>query len=286
VGVAEKRRLCRAYADKYIDIQRREFKRLGVLGDWENPYATMSYDYEGTIVRELGRFVGAGSVYKGLKPVHWCMNCRTALAEAEVEYENHSSPSIWVKFALPAGAERIDPALAAEFWMLDLATPSAESEQGHLAQRLPLEVSSPDGGPQLSPDGRWLAYASDDESGRRQVYMQPHPGPGGKWQISTDGGNEPQWNPNGRELFYRNGDEMMVVDISAEAGMTVGKPRRLFAGRYARTSSGWVRPNYDVSPDGQQFLMLKPMEQEEAPLTQISVVLNWSEELKRLVPTE
>ena len=181
---------------------------------------------------------------------------------------------------------KVDPTKGAEFWMLDLATPSAESEQGHLAQRLPLEVSSPDGGPQLSPDGRWLAYASDDESGRRQVYMQPHPGPGGKWQISTDGGNEPQWNPNGRELFYRNGDEMMVVDISAEAGMTVGKPRRLFAGRYARTSSGWVRPNYDVSPDGQQFLMLKPMEQEEAPLTQISVVLNWSEELKRLVPTE
>jgi serine/threonine-protein kinase len=181
---------------------------------------------------------------------------------------------------------KVDPTKGAEFWMLDVATPSASPEQRHVAQRLPLEVSSPDGGPQFSPDGRWLAYASDDESGQRQVYVQPYPGPGGKWQISTDGGNEPLWNPNGRELFYRRGDEMMVVDISAEAGITAGKPQSLFAGRYAKTLPGWVRPNYDVSPDGQQFLMLKLTEQEEAPLTQINIVLNWSEELKRLVPTE
>ncbi|HEV8663029.1 MAG TPA: isoleucine--tRNA ligase [Candidatus Methylomirabilis sp.] len=110
VGTAEKRRLCRAYAEKYIDIQRQEFKRLGVLGDWENPYTTMSYDYEATIVRELGRFVGAGSLYKGLKPVHWCSTCVTALAEAEVEYEDHVSPSIYVKFPVknPRGNFAVD----------------------------------------------------------------------------------------------------------------------------------------------------------------------------------
>jgi len=181
---------------------------------------------------------------------------------------------------------RIDPALAAEFWMLDVATPPALSGQGHVIQQLPLEVRSPDGGPQFSPDGRWLAYASEDESGQRQIYVEPYPDAGGKLQISSDGGNEPLWNPNGRELFYRRGDEMMAVDISIEAGITAGKARPLFAGRYARTSSSWVRPNYDVSRDGEQFLMIKNTEQEQAPLTQISVVLNWSEEVKGLVPTE
>jgi isoleucyl-tRNA synthetase len=96
----ELRHRCRAYAEKFIDIQRQEFKRLGVVGDWENPYLTMSYDYEATIARELGRFITQGSVYKSKKPIYWCSSCRTALAEAEVEYEEHESPSIYVKFPL------------------------------------------------------------------------------------------------------------------------------------------------------------------------------------------
>jgi len=96
----ELRRRCRAYAEKFIDIQRQEFKRLGVVGDWENPYLTMSYDYEATIARELGKFITRGSVYKSKKPIYWCSSCRTALAEAEVEYEEHQSPSIYVKFPL------------------------------------------------------------------------------------------------------------------------------------------------------------------------------------------
>ncbi len=96
----ELRHHCRAYAEKYIDIQRQEFKRLGVVGDWENPYLTMAYDYEATIARELGKFISQGSVYKSKKPIYWCSSCRTALAEAEVEYEGHESPSIYVKFPL------------------------------------------------------------------------------------------------------------------------------------------------------------------------------------------
>jgi len=98
VGVLEKRRLCREYAARFIDVQRDEFKRLGVLGDWEHPYTTMDYHYEAVILRELAKFVGAGSVYRGLKPVHWCATDQTALAEAEVEYDDHRSPSIYVKF--------------------------------------------------------------------------------------------------------------------------------------------------------------------------------------------
>ncbi|UCG14823.1 MAG: isoleucine--tRNA ligase [Deltaproteobacteria bacterium] len=96
----ELRRHCRAYAEKYIDIQRDEFKRLGVMGDWERPYLTMAYDYEATIAEELGKFISQGSVYKSKKPIYWCSSCRTALAEAEVEYEDHRSPSIYVKFPL------------------------------------------------------------------------------------------------------------------------------------------------------------------------------------------
>jgi len=94
------RKLCRNFADKYINIQRDEFKRLGVFGDWDNPYLTMSYEYEATIIRELGKFIRNGGVYKGLKPVYWCTSCETALAEAEVEYFDHKSPSIFVKFPL------------------------------------------------------------------------------------------------------------------------------------------------------------------------------------------
>jgi isoleucyl-tRNA synthetase len=111
MGKAEIRRLCRAYADKFIDIQRGEFKRLGVFGDWDKPYLTMNFPYEAAIVRELGKFVGAGGVYKGKKPVYWCGSCETALAEAEVEYADHESPSISVRFALPDAA-KVFPSLA------------------------------------------------------------------------------------------------------------------------------------------------------------------------------
>jgi len=139
-------------------------------------------------------------------------------------------------------------------------------------------------GPQFSPDGHWLAYASN-ESGRTEIYVQPYPGPGGKWQISNEGGTEPVWNRNGHELFYRSGDKMMAVDIGTQSGFAAGKPQQLFEGHYLRNPIGYARPNYDVSADGQRFLMLKPVEQEQAAPTQINVVLNWTEELKRLVPT-
>ena len=135
--------------------------------------------------------------------------------------------------------------------------------------------------PAFSPDGRWLAYISD-ESGRYEIYAQPYPGPGGKWQLSTDGGTEPVWNPNGRELFYRSGEKMMAVDIATRPSFAAGKPRVLFEGQYLPSAA--TLPNYDVSRDGQRFLMLKPSEQAEAASTQITVVLNWFEELQRRVP--
>jgi isoleucyl-tRNA synthetase len=100
LSTADFRRACRGYAERFIGVMSEEFQRLGVFGDWQNPYLTMTFTYQASIARALGRFVEQGLVYKGKKPVHWCIHCRTALAEAEVEYEDHSSPSIYVEFPL------------------------------------------------------------------------------------------------------------------------------------------------------------------------------------------
>jgi isoleucyl-tRNA synthetase len=100
MSTADFRRACRAYAEKYVDVQRQDFKRLGILGTWDDPYKTLKFEYQAAIVRALGKFVEQDMVYKGKKPVHWCTHCRTALAEAEVEYEPHTSPSIYVEFPL------------------------------------------------------------------------------------------------------------------------------------------------------------------------------------------
>ena len=102
---------CRKYAEKYLDLQRTQFQRIGVFGDFDNPYSTMSPQYESAVMENFYAFLEKGMVYKGLKPVYWCIHDKTALAEAEVEYENHVSPSIWVRYALTSDPERIDPAL-------------------------------------------------------------------------------------------------------------------------------------------------------------------------------
>ncbi len=109
---SEIRAECRKYAGNWVDIQREDFKRLGILGRWEDPYLTMSAQYQSVIAGAFVDFLDKGYVYKGLKPVNWCMRDRTALAEAEVEYENHSSPSIWVRFALASDPAKIHLALA------------------------------------------------------------------------------------------------------------------------------------------------------------------------------
>ena len=104
MSVADFCRACRAYAERYIGTMTEQFQRLGILGTWDAPYLTMNFKYQAAITRAFGRFVAQGLVYKGKKPVHWCIHCRTALAEAEVEYEDHASPSIYVEFALAEDA--------------------------------------------------------------------------------------------------------------------------------------------------------------------------------------
>src|SRR4051812_48688872 len=112
MSIAEIRAECRTYAAKFVNIHRTEFKRLGVLGRWDDPYLTMSAEYEAVIAQAFVDFLHSGYVYKGLKPVHWCIKDRTALAEAEVEYENHTSPSIYVRFRLASDPAALEPSLA------------------------------------------------------------------------------------------------------------------------------------------------------------------------------
>jgi eukaryotic-like serine/threonine-protein kinase len=136
--------------------------------------------------------------------------------------------------------------------------------------------------PAFSPDGRWLAYLSD-ESGRFEVYVRPFPGPGEKYLISTGGGGEPAWSRNGRELFFRNGEQLMVVDVRTTPAFSASRPRLLFTGAFTRRGIDAV--NYDVSPDGQSFVMLNSGEDERAA-SQINVVFNWFDELKQRVPVK
>jgi serine/threonine-protein kinase len=169
---------------------------------------------------------------------------------------------------------RTDPKTQRDIWIA--------SVKDH-TRTLFLGTPATEGAPRFSPDGRWIAYVSD-ESGRPEIYVQPYPRAGGKWQISTDGGVEPLWNPNGRELFYRNANKTMVVQIAAQPTFTAGRPTMLFQGDYLASSFPATGVTYDVTPDGRRFLMIKDAPSPEA--TQINVVVNWFDDLKRRVPAK
>jgi Tol biopolymer transport system component len=180
-----------------------------------------------------------------------------------------SIPGSWSPDGKVLAYSIIDPHMGYDIWTL---TPSDHKTQ------IFLQTKSNESAPQFSPDGRWLAYTSD-ESGHYEIYVVPYPGLGGKWQISSDGGREPLWNRNGRELFFRNGNKMMAAPINTQQGFSAGTPKMLFQGQYVTLSNS--TPNYDVTADGQKFLMLKTT----VPPTQINVIVNWFEELKQKVPT-
>jgi Tol biopolymer transport system component len=127
--------------------------------------------------------------------------------------------------------------------------------------------------PRFSPDGKWLAYVSD-ESGRNDVYVQPFPGPGAKWLVSTDGGVDPVWSRDSRELFYRQGDQMLGVSVAPSGEFSAGRPRRLFEMRFDAGDNG---PNYDVSRDGTWFLM--PRSEQGPRSGELHLVLNWFSEI-------
>jgi eukaryotic-like serine/threonine-protein kinase len=153
-----------------------------------------------------------------------------------------------------------------DVWVLSVGQPQPQP-----FVRTPANESAP----VFSPDGRWLAYSSD-ETGRAEVYVQRFPGPGGRWQVSAEGGSFPLWARSGRELFYRNGDKMMAADVSSGPAFSAGRPHVVFEGAY-------LSAIYDVSPDGRSFLMTKAGDRDPAS-AQVNVILDWIPELARRVP--
>jgi Tol biopolymer transport system component len=130
----------------------------------------------------------------------------------------------------------------------------------------------------LSPDGRFLAYLSD-ESGQMEIYVRPLSSPGGKWKISSEGGTQPVWARSGREIFYRKGDRMKAVPIETESAFRAGRPVVLFEGKFHLPEVSF--PQYDVTSDGERFVMVQDL---ESWPTEVHIILNWFEELKSRVP--
>jgi Tol biopolymer transport system component len=267
------------------DLSRETLTRLTFEGN-TNGYPVWTPD---------GKRIAFNSNKEGPLNLFWQLADGSGGLEGLTTGEYTHSPSSWSPDGQLLAFIEATPTAGRDIWVLRMGDPSASSGQvpsagslrdsGHAGQGRKaqpfLQTRFDESVPRFSPDGRWLAYISN-ETGRHETYVQRYPGPGGKWQISTEGGTEPVWNPNGRELFYRSRDKMMAVDIATQPGFTAGKPRMLFEGPYVPTPA--TLSNYDVSPDGQRFLMLKPTEQAQAAPTQINVVLNWFEELKQKVP--
>jgi len=200
--------------------------------------------------------------------LHWKPADGSGQAEPLLTGASRLASASWSPDGQTLAFVKVSPTTGRDLWVLP--------REGDPSSFLSTAANEID--PRFSPDGHWLAYVSN-ESGREEVYVQPFPGPGGKQPISSEGGNDPVWSPAGGELFYRRGRQMMAVPVETEPSFRAATPRVLFEGPYYSVPGS---ANYDVSPDGQRFVMVRS---NETTSTQINVVLNWFEELKRLVPT-
>ncbi len=262
-------------------------RRLAVGIEGTNP-GTWLYDLaRGTLTRLTGsnlvpfpvwtpdgKQVTFRSMMNGSLNLAWMPADGSGAEERLTTSENFLKPDSWSPDGQVLAITELNPTTGWDLWTLKLA--------GDRKARQFLQTPSNEGGGMFSPDGRWLAYVSN-ESGRDEIYVRPFPGPGGKLQISTEGGTAPMWARNGRELFYRDGDKMMSAAVEIRPTFVAAKPKLLFEGHYETGIYAFV-PDYDVSLDGQRFLMIKEGDHESGPM-QLNMVLNWSDELRRLAPT-
>jgi Tol biopolymer transport system component len=218
-----------------------------------------------------GKHISFQSRRGGAANIFWQPADGSGQAERLTSGKNTQSPATWSSDGKTLIFMEVTPETTQDMWIMNMddrePRPIMNSKFSEAAGR-------------ISPDGRWFAYVSD-QSGRREIYLTTFPSFSGQWQISNEGGQEPVWNPNGGELFYRNGAKMMSVDLTAQPNLSLGKPRVLFEGVYLLTLL--TGANYDVTPDGKRFIMLKDASPDNSP-TQINIVLNWFEELKQKVP--
>jgi serine/threonine protein kinase/Tol biopolymer transport system component len=242
-----------------LDVARNTLSRLTFEGTYNG----------GTAWTPDGKRITFGSDRGGTRNLFWQLADGSGTAERLMTAGYTQVAGFWSPDGQTLAFEQTAPGSGYDIWTFRLgdrkATPFLQTRFNEI-------------GPRFSPDGRWLAYASD-ESGRFEVYVQPYPGPGGKWQISTEGGTEPIWVRNG-ELFYRNGDKVMVVQTITRPNFSASNPKALFEGRHATFQS---IPDYDVSADGQRFLFLTPGDEGRE---EVNVVVNWTEELKQKAPAE
>jgi serine/threonine-protein kinase len=209
-----------------------------------------------------------GNWYLFMKPTD-----SSGSANKLVESKYRLSPNSWSPDGQYLAYTQVHPDTQGDLWLLPTA--------GNRSPQLFVGTQFNEQQAMFSPDGGWIAYVSD-ESGTMQVYVQSFLGDRKRLLVSPAGGTEPIWSPSGQELFYRNGDRVMAVPVVGQPELTVGKPRSLFEGTYFVAPG--INPSYDVSPDGRRFLMIAS--QDAGPEVEIRVVLNWFEELKRLVPNE
>ena len=256
------------------EFERGTMSRL-TTGGWDNDTPIWTPD---------GKRVTFGSNRRGSYDLYWKHADGSGTAELLVASDKRLVLGSWTPDAKLLVYSQTDPETQNDIWVLPVGEEGGEP-------RPFLRTQFSEGGPELSPDGRWLAYHSD-ETDRNEVYVQAFPEPSGKWLISTDGGVNPAWSPNGRELFYRDGSKMMVVDVATQPTFRAGAPRVMFEGTalFEGTTLGGDLDSpglrrlslgraYDMAPGGERFVMIQ---EEQRPVAdRIQVVLNWFEDLER-----
>ncbi len=246
-----------------VDVQRRTLRKLTRTGSNVHPTWTI----EGQRLTFASRRPGSDAY-----DIYWVPADESGEVEPLMKRNGSQFPSGWSPDGQILTFYEINNDTGRDIWTLSL--------DGLRTTQFALTVSN-ERVAAFSPDGNWLAYVSD-ESGRDEVYVKSYPGPGAREVISSNGGTEPVWSPDGRDIFYRKGSQMLAVTIRTQPAFIADAPRVLFDEPYVLAAVAVGRPNYDVSPHGQSFVMVRMASDPR----HLHVVNNWFEELKRLVPTD